>query len=345
MDGSDVLSFIRKADYYSPKSVYDRLYLDFSKRTHESKITQSSSMSFLSKPQLIQKSEDKIEDSLIIKQKAMKSKLKLLKAKYHAEEIKELQPAPSINHISKILATQNPEKSRDMRYKYILSILSTSRFAKMARNSSNRHIKSVEISLEELAGNKPSKKQVEQQETEINDKNIYLQQLRNRVIARPKVLEPEEPPTMLEMSVIDRNNHWLKVKAQNLEKIKRNMIDKDLEGCTFSPVLTPRMRFKNPPSYLQRESARSRSLNTSYYQLYLSKKQSINNSKDRSGKSCSPSSSRKHRENPSKVLKSALLYSPLAPTSLKFSFKAGLDIKKFINAAQPAGKYEHSKNF
>ncbi|OMJ93497.1 hypothetical protein SteCoe_3469 [Stentor coeruleus] len=343
MDGSDALSFIRKADYYSPKSVYDRLYLDFSKRAHESKITQSSSMSFLSKPQQIQKSEQKIEDSLINKQKALKSKLKLLKAKYNAEEIKELQPAPSINKISKILATQNLEKSKDMRHKYILSILSTSRFAKMARNAPNRHIKSAEINLEELARNGPIIKQDIKQE--IIDKNIYLQQLRNKVNARPKILEPEEPPTMLDMSVIDRNNHWLKVKAHNLEKIKKSMIDKDLEGCTFSPVLTPRMRYKNPPSYLQRESARSRSLNTSYYQLYLLKKQSVSYSNDHQEKNYRQNSERKIKENHNKGPKSALLYSPLAPTSQKFSFNAGLDIKKFINAAKPTGKYEHSKNF
>lgn len=346
MDGSDVLSFIRKPDYYySPKSVYDRLYLDFSKRTHESKISQSSSTSNLAKPHVIQKPEGRIEDSLMQKQEALKSKLKLLKSKYQAEEIKELQPAPSINPVSKILATQNDEKSRNMRSKYIISILSTSRFTKMARNATNRYIKSAEIDLGKLSGNKPPPKIEPKKEIPNLDKNFYLQQLRKVVNARPKIMEPEEPPTILEMSVVDRNQHWVKVKAKNLEKIKQSMIDKDLEGCTFTPILTPRMKLEKPSRYMQRESARSRSVNTSYSQLYFCKKQSNINSSKYSEKSSSPSPRRRYKEIQNQSSGSTALYSPLAPTSQKFSFRAGMDVKKFIDVAQKGSRYESTKNF
>ena len=198
---TNILSFIRNQDYYSPKSVHERLYLDSSSRATEKKLA----LSFFSgqKPNLPLNHSQKIEDILMQKQAFAKTKLKALQAKYQSEELKEMRKIPEINPISRILAEKANISSRERKSAYINSILSTSRFTKLQKNSSCTQIKTANISLKDL--NTSFSSTLQTTKLSIKEKNEYLEKLRKMAALRQNISEIEEPPCLLNMDVIQRN--------------------------------------------------------------------------------------------------------------------------------------------
>lgn len=268
MNENDILSFVRNPTYFSPKSVHDRLYFDFSKRSYQSRLAESFSCSSINKasPKVL---DTRIEDTLMQKQMATKLKLNKLKAKYQAEEMKEVRKVPQINEMSRLIATQNEGKISDVKTKYIASILNNSRFVKMAKNGEKKGVKTAHIRLDDSDGNEGVVKRKAQEE--YNERNEYLKTLRQAVCNRAQVLQHQEPPNLLEMGVVDRNQYWTIQRLQKIEKTREKVTEQILKGCTFNPVLTPRLR-------LSSKTPRSISVSTSYSQLYQNKKVALQSS-------------------------------------------------------------------
>ena len=207
MDKSNVLSFISRQEYTSPKSVYDRLYLDFSKRNIENKLTGSSNLVKNKTSSTIRLSH-KIEDVLLQKQVASKSKLKVLKARYQAEEIKEIKQVPEINEVSRILAAKANDKSREMKSAYINSILSTSRFTKMVKNQSNKFIKTATIKLDDCEINTDYNKSLHSSKfSSVEERNRFIDRLKSSEESKQLNSQKVEKKDMLKMDVVDRGKY------------------------------------------------------------------------------------------------------------------------------------------
>lgn len=330
MASSHVLSFISKPENPA-KSVYDRLYLDFSKRNIESKTIYPSSSMSRSVVSFVP--AGKIEDLLMQKQVAAKSKLKVLKARYQAEEMKEVKQAPEINEISRILAEKANGKTRENKSAYIKSILSVSRFTK---NNREQLVKTANIRLDDLEYRSAANKSPNCSQKK--EKNLYLEQLRNAVVQKHDLIEPEEPPSLLEMSVVDRGNYWIGQKVKKIKKIEKEMTERGMDGCTFAPLLTPRMNTSRTSSV-----SRAKSVNTSYSQLFQYKKlnQNLNSTKNSIKSIKSPSA----KPALSESKQSSLQYYQLSPHNRKFGYKAGLNLQKFISKARPMVRYSSVKYF
>ena len=257
MNSFDVLSFIRNPDYVSPRSVHDRLYMESSKRNHKSKFNQSASCSTVRFASPGKSVEGRIEDSLMQKLLVSKNNLNKLRVKYQNEELREMRSVPKINDLSRIIAAQSEGKLKDVKNRYIASILSNSRFVKLNESRSDRKVKKAMIKLgsetcEILA------------DMSFDAKREYLNSLRQAVQLRAAVLQPEEPPNLLEMDVIDRGNYWHDSKQKKLELLKKQVEDKGMKMCTFKPVLTPRLK-------IGARKERSASEKLTYVDLYMKK--------------------------------------------------------------------------
>lgn len=274
MNENDILSFVRNPSYLSPKSVHDRLYYDFSKRSYQSRLAESFSCSSINKasPKM---QDTKIEDSLMQKQQATKLKLNKLKAKYQAEEMKEVRKVPQINEMSRLIATQNEGKVSDVKTKYIASILNNSRFVKMSKSGEKKGVRTAHIRLEDSDGYEEVVKRKDKDE--YDERKEYLKVLRQAVCNRVQVLQHQEPPNLLEMGVVDRNQYWTNQRLQKIEKTREKVTEQLLKGCTFNPVLTPRLR-------LSSKTPRSTSVSTSYSQLYQNKKAALLSSSSKKSK-------------------------------------------------------------
>ena len=158
-----------------------------------------------------------------------------------------------------------------------------------------------------------------------------IQRLREEVRNRSGFLEPEEPPDLLEMNVLDRNTYWLQVRKQKInEKLKQKQ-DKELDGCTFKPILNiPRLRTPI--------SQRSKSPNTSYSIQYMRKKNFRSNSTGKLSSRSTPKAS-------SRDSTFAMHYMPtqLSPKNNQISYKAGFNVSSFLNRAQPVVDYRYFK--
>ena len=115
------------------------------------------------------------------------------------------------------------------------------------------------------------------------------------------------------------------------------MSERCLEGCTFSPELSSRIN-------TNKRNLRTKSVNTSYSQIFQYKKQfrHLNSSKS-SLKSSNPQEV--PIENTEETEKSALNYTQLSPYNRKFSYQAGINIKKFTEKARPMVRYGSTKIF
>lgn len=156
-----------------------------------------------------------------------------------------------------------------------------------------------------------------------------IQRLREEVRNRSGFLEPEEPPDLLEMNVIDRNAFWLQSKKQKIEEQRKAKQNHELDGCTFRPTLnTPRMR---TPS-----SVRSKSPNSSYSQQYVRRKNYRSLS---TGKLTARFIPREMRNDDLQL--AGFVPSHLSPTNKNYSYRAGINLNSFLMRAQPVVDYRN----
>jgi hypothetical protein len=156
-----------------------------------------------------------------------------------------------------------------------------------------------------------------------------IQRLREEVRNRSDFLEPEEPPDLLEMNVIERGAYWLQSRRLKIEEQRQAKKDKELDGCTFRPNLnTPRMR---TPS-----SVRSKSPNSSYSQQYVRRKNYRSLSTGKLTSRFTPKDLRREE-----VQMSNFSASHLSPTNKNFAYQAGINLNSFLMRAQPVVDYRY----
>ena len=253
MNGSDVLSFIRKPKITHLSSVHDRLYNDFSIRNYENRIQESqvSSVKRKTSPSHFTK---KIEESLTQRQIHSESRLKKLKAKYEAEEMKEVRPTPQINEKSRQIVSQSSGKSFDSKSNYIISIINNSRFSKLSKNSGLRTPKNVILKLED---------------PEVDEKKSFSQSFKalgkykDVINSRLILLHPEETPSL---DNTDRSHDWISERIAKLQTLKVGLSCNSIQNSAVSPILTLK------PLKKSHNWSRTRSVSTSYSDIYKLKK-------------------------------------------------------------------------
>lgn len=225
-------------------------------------------------------------------------------------------------------------------------VLAKSRFTKRSNNSQSSSTprflpKEVKVSIKDLEkkikdsapdNSKLVPKNKQEMSTPVTKHSMDLiQKLREEVRNRIGFLEPEEPPDLFEMNVLDRNNYWLLAKQQKIEERRKQKKDRELDGCTFKPVLNTN-RLRTPVSF------RSKSPNSSYSMQYAKKKTFRSNS---TGKMSSRSTPKITTRDSTFI--TPYISSQLSPSHHKIAYKSGFDMASFLSRAQPVVDYRYFK--
>lgn len=251
---NDVLSFVKKPSFAHVSTVHDRLYNDFSIRNHEVRIKENKLISLRRKVSPV-RSTTNYEETLKKQKIHSESNLKKLKARYEAEEIKELRPYPRINKNSQQIASQFSDKSSDSKTNYVISIISNSRFSKMIKNAPIKTPKAAMIKLEdpESIPYWPSQS--------IESLKKYKEIVNSRSI----LLHPEDQPSIQDPNIKCLNQDWISNRIAKLQTLKYSNHDISLNKNR----LTPESSQKLSRSIC---SSRAQSVSLSYSDLYKLKK-------------------------------------------------------------------------
>ena len=249
----------------------------------------------------------------------------------------------------------NPSISKDNSFSLTLNtpaanleqVLAKSRFTKRSNNSAESSTPrfmpiEVQVSIKDLEKKISKEKNSKEDVFLASKKDLQtikhfgkqslelIQKLREEVRNRAGFLEPEEPPDLLEMNVLERNNYWLLAKKQKIEEQLKEKKNKELDGCTFKPVL-------NVSRLRTHGSIRSKSPNTSYTMQYAKKKNFRSNS---TGKL----SSRSTPKGNSREYSYAYNFShQLSPSTNRVAYRSGCDMISLLNRAQPVLDYKYFK--
>lgn len=248
--------------------------------------------------------------------------------------------------------TQNPCISKENSFTMSISspaahlehVLANSRFAKRSTESATsansatpRFMpKQAQVSIKDLEkrlkdsnqGRSVTQKIPPKEQTNLERPGVtrasldLIQKLRQEVRNRSNFLEPEEPPDLLEMNVLERNAYWLQAKKQKIEEQRRANKDKELDGCTFKPVISTN-RMRTPIS------RRSKSPNTSYSVQYERKRNYRSNSVGKLSSRSTPKLM--NRED---MYVSPYMPAQMSPSNQHYGYKAGF-LNNFLARAQP----------
>ena len=208
----------------------------------------------------------------------------------------------------------------------------------MIKNNKNQHIKSAIIRLNEYDIHPDYNKSFYSSKfSGLEEKNRCLNKLKNGEDQKNKEKQREEPKNILEMDVISRGKYWSENKAKNLKRIEGEMSQRSMEGCTFSPELSPRMN-------ISMSTLRPKSVNTSYSQIFQYKKMNQNLSPSKNTIKNNHNNDKPKEKSPGSE-KYVLTYKQLSPYSKKIAYKAGLNLKKFISNARPMIRYKSARIF
>lgn len=255
MNGNDILSFVRKPYFTGVSTVHDRLYNDFSIRNHELRILENKQISLKRKISPV-KFTSNFEESLKKQKMHSESKLKKLKAKYEAEEIKELRPCPQINKNSQQIVSQLSNKSSDSKTQYVISIISNSRFSKMIKNTPIRTPKAAMIKLEDP---EPAMPNLHSQSIEA------LKKYKEIINSRSILLHPEDKPNIQEPNIKTLNQSWISNRIAKLQTLKFTNLDISMNKNRLTPEITQKLA-------RSLKSSRTQSVSLSYSDLYKLKK-------------------------------------------------------------------------
>jgi hypothetical protein len=246
--------------------------------------------------------------------------------------MREMKQVPDISQNSKILASFQCEVNLEVKSQYINAILNNSRLSRMNRASSLGGLsKSAVIKIDNdstIVYNSfedyEKSKRVSRTLSGTKEKNKYLNELRELVSQRPNVMKHEEPPNILEMTVIERGKYWSNKKKKKIEHFRDLSKELELQKCTFSPDITPLQ------GLLQHTPKTSCSLNLSYSQLYLNKKTSTNPKISEKPKPITP------KLHPNQIRKES--FSSLSPVRQNLAHKSGVDLLKFFKKSKLISK-------
>ncbi|OMJ86197.1 hypothetical protein SteCoe_12334 [Stentor coeruleus] len=264
----------------------------------------------------------KIEDALIQSKHKSKAEILQLKKKYQSEELKSLQKVPKINENSKLLASRTSSFLTDIKSAYLKSIITSSRPSRITLNQHSRTIKTARICLDDL-DLRPSycKTPHAYKVIPTKERPIHIQTLTKNYES------PQSPVNLLNMDTLSRNQYWIQLKAQHLEKIQKEVFDKTTKECLFSPKLVPRIN-------ISCITPQPKSFNISP----IRQKYSIRGSQN-SSPMLSPSSGFNSKISSLREKFEINCYGSLSPHRKKIGFKAGMNLKKFMQVAQPMIRY------
>jgi hypothetical protein len=217
----------------------------------------------------IHKARTPIENMLLQKHAKSQAKINNLRNKQQIKETEDLKPVPKINKISKQIVEMREKGHSDSVSLYTAKLLSGSRSSSSIRIVPKQGFLSL-IDLKvpeaprkgfETVTNRKQDKTFEQDDEKIiahdfamlkeprgSEKGKVLQDLRESVFSKYNVAEPAKPmANILQMSVLDRNDLWLKSKNDKLTSQKEAQTKQETTNCTFSPRLKPRVSSTHDP--------------------------------------------------------------------------------------------------
>jgi hypothetical protein len=280
--------------------VFERLYQESDIRRRNQMVNSLSSPKFVRPHALQEGQRDHKEDisrSLLRKHAESQARLSRLRAEKDLEEAALLQPAPRINPNSKDIlekarrlsaALPPPVSVHDPTRSYG-SVRSSQERAEIERNvqesPSEVRLRIPQIkaqvdthsTIQRLLDQRRKARKQPSQESRMAD-NIAT--LREAAQGRSQTLEHQEPPDLLDMDVVDRNDVWLKQKQAKIAAAQEKKKDGETLGCTFRPNL--RLGRKNSltsqlserrlnSTSVSSTRSRSNSRNRSYAELHSAK--------------------------------------------------------------------------
>ncbi|CAG9318247.1 unnamed protein product [Blepharisma stoltei] len=177
------------------------------------------------------------------------------------------------------------------------------------------------------------------------NKPMTIEQLREQVRARPKIFEHEEPPDLLDMDMLSRNEFWLRRKQDKIKKERENKEKNAMVECTFNPKID---RLRSNSSYSALPSARRSpsphlSKMNSYSKQHFYKKNFRFNSNERPRRfSVKSENSISLEVNSQQLINKNFLEKcrPLSPKVQRIGYDAGFNTNSFLNRAQPMASYK-----
>lgn len=226
-----------------------------------------------------------MENKLLNYHAQAKKRRDALKKSLEEEEMKEVQAKPKINKKSRILA--------EIYEKKYFQQLTEPKEPQKPSNTQN-----VTLSYTPEALKVPIKLSVSKKIT-VNSYNFFQ---KNQVPIKKRT------KSLLNLSVLERNEVWLAKKNEKLDRSRLINQEKTLAECTFSPVTV-------------NKAQASKHLPESSENSFVSTPLSVETFTD-----CS--------ENQLKSAKKPQGYKALAPFQVKVSFRCGIDLRSFLKRAK-----------
>jgi hypothetical protein len=227
----------------------------------------------------------KIEERLMNQQITYKRRLEHLKKTYEEEELKEVQSKPKISSKSRSLA-QKAEQRMLEQYHYL-------------KNPVIEPERPVQVQPEYTARSASASKPAKVLNQNLNQSHLFAVPAEKTEKVRTK--------SLLNLSVLERNQTWLEEKETKIGLKRKEIEEKDLAECTFSPKTQNKIRH-------------SRSMRENGNTSYISSPGTV----DISELNEIYSRGRPHHFG----------YRPIAPYQVKVAFKCGIDLNSFLRRAK-----------
>lgn len=330
MDLTNSLKFIKSQKSPTSASVREKLFI----QSVESQINNPQTkmtVKSVSRPVL---RPGKVEDLLLQSKQRTQNKISLLQIKKHKEQQEALLGSPIINETSKLIASKSAKSLFSPKATYVQSLLVSSKMHKIQKLCRFGPVFQAKICLDHLdlrPSNCKSPLSYKINKSNTTSESMHKKMLEN-YYSRSKnrrlfeAVPYKSSETLLELSSIDRNEVWLKQKAEKIEENRKKILEKSMENCTFSPELSPKTKGSGV-------SYQFRSFDTNYSQKLTS------------SKCASPMYQSVKRINSPEIGSSSLTPVSLSPHRKKIAFRAGMNLKQFKHSAVPLFRYSSPTPF
>jgi hypothetical protein len=241
------------------------------------------------KPRIV--SAIRIEERLLNQQVAYKKKLEALKKDLEEEKMREIRSKPKISDKSRVLA----QKAEQRMLQQYIEIKEPQSAPVLVKEYSQN---TAEIANQSFTSVK------ERQKTP--NSSVYT------VIETGKARKKKRTKSLLNLSVLERNEAWLEERNEKIGVLKKEKEEGDMAECTFSP----KMNFKGQHTRSVKEGG---SMNMSYIS---SSPYSIDNAYEI------------NEQNARVEVSKMFNYKPIAPYQVNVSFKCGIDLNSFMKRAR-----------
>ena len=196
---------------------------------------------------------NRFPDPLISSRLKTQAKLSQLQVQKTKQILETLQSTPSINSISKSLASgqlNHAQSVPSLNSKYVSSLLFSSKVHKLHKFYKRGLIYKARICLDHLdlrPSNCKSPLAYKISRSSYTSENLHQKMLenyysrdKNKRLTKAKVAKTKI--NLMQLDSMSRSEVWIKQKIQNLAKTKQEIEEKYWEQCTFSPQLSPKSK-------------------------------------------------------------------------------------------------------